>query len=188
MKNLIKLIAFILLTIIVFFISNYIVLLSIFFIDLILIIIFKISIREYLKNFKYFLPFLLLSVALNILFSKNLEYAVLILFRIIICYNITFTYYKLTSILELANTIETIFSPLKIFRINTGNISLIVSIALCMIPILQQEINSVRNAIKAKGAKIKITNITLVLKPILISMIQRTGEIEKTLIAKGYSE
>ena len=54
--------------------------------------------------------------------------------------------------------------------------------------ILQQEINSVLNAIKAKGAKIKITNITLVLKPILISMIQRTGEIEKTLIAKGYSE
>lgn len=38
------------------------------------------------------------------------------------------------------------------------------------------------------GAKIKITNITLVLKPILISMIQRTGEIEKALIAKGYTE
>ena len=196
MKNLVKLITFILLTIIVFFISNYIALLSIFFLDLILTIIFKISIREYFKSFKYLLPFLLLSFVLNVIFS-NLDYAILILFRIIICYNITFTYYKVTSVLEIANTIQMIFSPLKIFKIDTSSISLIISIALCMIPILQQEINSVRNAIKAKGAKIKITNITLVLKPILISMLQRTGEIEKALItgeiekaliAKGFME
>ena len=94
----------------------------------------------------------------------------------------------MTSVLEIANTIQMIFSPLKIFKIDTSSISLIISIALCMIPILQQEINAVRNAIKAKGAKIKITNITLVLKPILISMLQRTGEIEKALIAKGFME
>lgn len=185
MKNLLKFILFILLTICIFFIKNYLLLLLLFVMNLLIIIKNKVSFYEYFKNFKILLPFLVFTLVFNIFFM-NYKEAILIFFRIIICYFITYTYYKTTSDLEIAHTIEMFFYPLKLFKINTRNISLIISIALCMIPILKQEINAVQNALKSKGAKLKITNFTLILKPVLISIIKRTGEIEKALISKGY--
>lgn len=185
MKNLLKFIAFILLTIIIFFIKSYILLLLLFVVNLLVIIRYKIPIYEYFKNLKLLMPFLVFTLIFNV-FLMSIEEAFLILVRIILCYLITYSYYKTTSDLEIAHTIEMFFYPLKWFKINTRNISVIISIALCMIPILRQEINAVQNAIKSKGAKLKLGNFNLILKPILISIIKRTGEMEKALISKGY--
>ena len=185
MKNLLKFILFILLTICIFFIKNYLLLLLLFFINLLIIVKNKISVYEYFKNLKLLLPFLVFTLFFNTFFM-SFEEAFMIFFRIILCYFITYTYYKTTSDLEIAHTIEMFFYPLKLFKINTKNISLIISIALCMIPILKQEINAVKNTIKSKGAKLRINNFTLILKPVLISIIKRTGEMEKVLISKGY--
>lgn len=185
MKNLLKFIIFIFLTFAIFFIKNFYVLCIIATINLFLLLIIKISIKDFFKSFRLLIPFLFLAFLLNIVLADLMESA-LILFRIIICYCITYIYYKTTTIAEISYTFELLLSPLKIFKINTKNISLIVSISLCTIPILKNEITAVQNAIKSKGAKIKINNFSLVLKPILISIIKRTGEMEKALISKGF--
>ena len=187
MKNLLKFIIFIVLTFAIFFIKNIYVLCIIATISISFMLILKISIKDFFKSFKMLIPFLFLAFLLNIVLSDFME-ATLILFRIIICYFITYIYYKTTTIAEISYTFELLLSPLKIFKINTKSISLIVSISLCTIPILKNEITAVQNAIKSKGAKIKINNFSLVLKPILISIIKRTGEMEKALISKGYIE
>ena len=187
MKNLLKFIIFIFLTFVIFFIKNFYVLCIIATINIFLMLIIKISIKDFFKSFRLLIPFLFLAFLLNIVLADLMESA-LILFRIIICYCITYIYYKTTTIAEISYTFELLLSPLKIFKINTKNISLIVSISLCTIPILKNEITVVQNAIKSKGAKIKISNFSLVLKPILISIIKRTGEMEKALISKGFME
>ncbi len=185
MKNLLKFIIFIFLTFAIFFIKNVYVLCILETINISLMLVLKISIKEFFNSFKMLIPFLFVAFLLNIILADLME-SILILFRIIICYCITYIYYKTTTIAEISNTFELLLSPLKIFKINTKNISLIVSISLCTIPILKNEITAVQNAIKSKGAKIKINNFSLVLKPILISIIKRTGEMEKALISKGF--
>lgn len=185
MKSLLKFIIFIFLTFAIFFIKNIYILSIIAAINISLMLIIKISIKDFFKSFRLLIPFLFVAFLLNIVLANLME-ATLILFRIIICYCITYIYYKTTTIAEISYTFELLLSPLKLFKINTKNITLIVSISLCTIPILKNEITAVQNAIKSKGAKIKISNFSLVLKPILISIIKRTGEMEKALISKGF--
>ena len=63
-----------------------------------------------------------------------------------------------------------------------------ISISICMIPILKEEIISIIKAIKSKGGKIDIRYLFIIMKPLLISIFKKTNQIEKTLIAKGYKE
>lgn len=63
-----------------------------------------------------------------------------------------------------------------------------ISIALCMIPMLSDELEQTKNSLKSKGYKFKLNNLDLYIKPIMISILKRTDELEKTLIVKGYRE
>ena len=119
MKNLLKFIIFIVLTFAIFFIKNIYVLCIIATISISFMLILKISIKDFFKSFKMLIPFLFLAFLLNIVLSDFME-ATLILFRIIICYFITYIYYKTTTIAEISYTFELLLSPLKIFKINTN--------------------------------------------------------------------
>ena len=44
------------------------------------------------------------------------------------------------------------------------------------------------NNIKSKGYKFKSDGLTVILKPIFISILKKTGEMEKNLLVKGYEE
>ena len=63
-----------------------------------------------------------------------------------------------------------------------------VGIAISMIPILKDEIEQKNYSLKSKGYKFKSDGLTVMLKPIFISILKRTGEMEKSLLVKGYEE
>ena len=65
---------------------------------------------------------------------------------------------------------------------------MIVSISICMIPVLKHEIKAIIQSMKAKGKTMKINNIKIIMKPLLISVLERTAQMEKVLIAKAYVE
>ncbi len=90
--------------------------------------------------------------------------------------------------LEFVSVIQNMLCPLKIFKINPENIGMMMRIAFCVLPILKTEIEQKRYALKAKGMEPKLSNITIMLKPLLISILRRTNEMEKSLKAKGYEE
>ena len=104
--------------------------------------------------------------------------------RILIAYNFTYIFSATFDILEFSRTVEIILNP----KINVKDISLIISIALCMIPILSKELEQTKNSLKSKGYKFKLNNLDLYIKPIMISILKKTDELEKTLIVKGYQE
>jgi len=61
-----------------------------------------------------------------------------------------------------------------------------ISIAICMIPIFLKEIRTTLKSIEAKGQRASIKNIKIFLRPLLISLMRKTNEMEKSLISKAY--
>lgn len=187
MKNVFKLIFFVIYILAIFNIRNYE--------TLGLFILFNFSISkilntnffEFLKNLRILILLVVFTTIINIIFGSIKEGIVLGL-RILVAYNFTYIFSTTFDILEFAKTIELILKPLYFFKINVKDISLIVSIALCMVPILSKELEQTKTSLMSKGYKFKLSNLHLYIKPIMISILKKTAEFENTLIAKGYQE
>ena len=108
--------------------------------------------------------------------------------RIMICYHTTYLFSQTMTILQVADTIQKISMPLKLLKVNTKNIGIMISISICMLPILKKEMETLMQTMKAKGEQVKINNMAILMKPMLISILKKTGQIEKTLLAKAYEE
>lgn len=185
MKNVVKFIVFITYTVLIFFIKDIKILISLFLLNLVVSGLLKIKFKDMLYNFKIFFPFILFTVILNIIFA-NLNEGILIGIRIIICYNVTYIFSKRTTTTEIAETIKKLFYPLKIFGVNVDNIGIIVSVSICIIPVLRTEMSSLIQTMRAKGKLMKLSSIVIIMKPMLISILRRTNQMEKCLIAKAY--
>lgn len=187
MKNIVKFIIFIIYSILIFLVNDLKLLGSIFLLNFFIAMLLKIDLKRMFYNFKILLPFIVFTMIINILFDSLYD-VFLIGIRLMICYNITYIFSKTLTVLEISDTIQKLCYPLKILKINTTNIGMMVSISICMIPVLKNEIYTIMQAIKSKGRPIKINSIIIVMKPMLISILRKTSQIEKTLIAKAYIE
>ena len=191
MKNLIKFILFLMYTIGVFFVEDYISFGLIALFNIILMIIAKISLKNAFNNTIKLMPFILFTIAINTIFV-DLKFSILIGIRLILIRNLTYIFSKTISYMEFARVIEKMVYPLKLFGINPEEIGLIVIIALSFIPIIKNEFEQIRNVLKVKGIKPTtfnlLKNLGLIFKPFLISIMQRLNEIEMSLKAKGYQE
>ncbi len=191
MKNLIKFILFLIYTIGIFFINNYILLGLIAIFNIILMLVLKINLKYAIKSLIKLLPFILFTVAINMLFV-DLNFSILIGVRLILVCNLSYIFSKTISYIEFAEVIEKIVYPLKVFGINPKEIGLVVTIALSFVPIMKNEFGQIRNVLKVKGIKPTnfnlLKNSGLIFKPFFISVMQRLNEIEMSLKAKGYQE
>lgn len=189
LKNVVKFILFLIYTISIFFIKNYILLTLILFINISLMIISKINIKKAIKSLIKLMPFILFTVVINIIFV-DLEFAILIGVRLILVCNISYVFSKTISYTEFGEVIEKLLFPLKIFKVNPKEIGIIITIALSFMPILKDELLQIKNSLKAKGMNMTninlIKNANLIFKPFFISVLQRINEVEMSLRAKGY--
>lgn len=189
LKNVVKFILFLIYTISIFFIKNYILLTLILFINISLMIISKININKAIKNLIKLMPFILFTVVINIIFV-DLEFAILIGVRLILVCNISYIFSKTISYTEFGEVIEKLLFPLKIFKVNPKEIGIIITIALSFMPILKDELLQIKNSLKAKGMNMTninlIKNANLIFKPFFVSVLQRINEVEMSLRAKGY--
>lgn len=187
--NIIKFILFITYIIGIFFINNLYILASAILLNILLMIFAKVNIQKAIVNLFKLLPFILFTSLINF-FVIDLGSAILITVRLIIICNISYVFSKTITYLEFANVIETIFYPLKIFKIDPKDVGLIVTIALSFMPIMKDELLQMKNNLKVKGIRLTkinlIKNIGLIFKPFFVSVLQRINEIEMSLKAKGY--
>lgn len=189
LKNVVKFILFLIYTISIFFIKNYILLTLILFINISLMIISKININKAIKSLIKLMPFILFTVVINIIFV-DLKFAILIGVRLILVCNISYVFSKTISYTEFGEVIEKLLFPLKIFKANPKEIGIIITIALSFMPILKDELLQIKNSLKAKGMNMTninlIKNANLIFKPFFVSVLQRINEVEMSLRAKGY--
>lgn len=184
MKNIFKFLLFISYSTITFFIPNNELILLFILINIIAMILTNTNVKKAIKNLISILPFILITVVINFLLGYRIE-AIWIGIKLLIVCNITFIYSKTTTIGEVAKTIKDICAPLKIFKINTNEIEILVCISLSMIPILRKEYVEIKDACKAKNMKFNLKNMKIILQKILISFIKRVCEIDEALIEKG---
>ena len=191
MKNLIKFILFLMYTIGVFFVEDYMAFGLIALFNIFLMVIAKINLKNAFNNTIKILPFILFTIVINLIFA-DLKFSILIGIRLILIRNLTYIFSKTISYMEFARVIEKIVYPLKLFGVNPEEIGLIVIIALSFIPIIKSEFDQIRNVLKVKAIKPTtfnmLKNLGLIFKPFLISVMQRINEIEMSLKAKGYQE
>lgn len=93
---------------------------------------------------------------------------------------------KLLRLGGIAKTVKLLCTPLKIFKINTEEIEVLVCISLSMIPIMKREYGELKAACKAKDIKMNIKNMKIVVSKLLLSFIKRVNQIDEALIEKGY--
>lgn len=189
MKNALKLIFFIVYTMTIFFISKYYMIILVTFINILLMFLLEIDIKSAIKTLLRITPFIFFIVIINILVD-SVQRGIFIGIRLILVCNITFTFSKIYNPQMLANAIENILTPLKIFKINTKDIGIMICLAITFIPILKDEVNKIKESLISKGINTSgwnmIKNIKLILVPLIISIIKRVEQIENSLKAKAY--
>ena len=94
---------------------------------------------------------------------------------------------------QLTDGLESLFSPLKIFRVPVHEMAMMMSIALRFIPILMEETDKIMKAQIARGADLESKNIFVrvkgllpILVPLFISAFRRAGDLALAMEARCY--
>ena len=120
--------------------------------------------------------------------------AVFIIARIIalILFSSLLTY--TTSPTALADAIERLLSPLKLFKVNVNSLSMMMTIALRFIPTLIEEIDIIMSAQKARGADLETGTLTQRAKalvpvfiPLIVSSFRRAYELAFAMECRCYT-
>lgn len=189
MKDAIRFLLFIIYTALIFCIKDYRIIFLFIIINLILMIIGKIKIKEASKNLAKLSPFIILVVVINMI-SNTIGYATVIGIRLMLVFNITYVFTKNLTPGQLSNSIENILAPLKIFKVNTRDIGIMISIAIAFIPILKDETEKIKYSLQSKGFDTRginmLKNMKLLLVPLIVSILKRVDHIENGLKSKAY--
>ena len=136
-----------------------------------------------IKNLLVFVPFIALLLLLS-LPHQTWESAILLSARLLLACNFTYVFGTTIGALRFAKGIELLLFPLKLFRVKTRNISLIIAIAITFIPVISREFSSIREGMNAKGLRRK--RIGLLFSLLSYKILYRASVLSDTLNAKGY--
>lgn len=189
MQTIISFIVFLVYTTAIFFIENYNLLAIVFVINIILMSILKVSYKKTLFFIAKILPFIIFTGIVNFLLG-GIKNCVIISLKLILVCQITYIFSEKMTPKKIQFAVEKILIPLKVFKINTKEIGIIVAIAISFIPIIQKEVQNLKYSLIAKGFRINFRNFlkkpSLIFVPLITSIIRRTNEIEESLVSKGY--
>lgn len=159
---------------------------------LILILISKINIKVYLLSFKTILFLLVAIFLINLLFNMNIITNIVNILKIIemIIYSSLLTI--TTSSMDLIGGLNILLKPLKIFKINTNEISYILMLGIKFIPLVIDQINIIIKTLLSKGINLKNSkHKILILKSIIIPTInnslRKADLVADSLILKSYN-
>lgn len=97
MKEVIKFLLFLSYATCIFFISNNIVILIAFLVNIAIILLAKIKIKAVIKNLAIFIPFILFTVIINCILDKYIN-AILVGIKLLLVCNITFIYSRTITV------------------------------------------------------------------------------------------
>lgn len=188
-KYIIEFLLFLVYTILIFFIKDYFLLGVIAIINIILLTIIKEKLKNAFLSILKFMPIILFTSGINMIMS-DINSGILIGIRLILVCNITYIFSKEMTPQKLQYTIEKILKPLKILKINSKEIGIIVCIGIAFIPIIQKEMQEIKYSLKAKGYNLSLKNIikkpNYILVPLVTGTIKKINDIEASLLSKGY--
>jgi energy-coupling factor transport system permease protein len=170
----------------------------------------QIPLKVVLKSIKPILPIILFTAILNIffmtgegeplfswwifrIFREGIDYAVMIIVRIICLIAGTGLLTYTTSPIVLTDAIEQLLAPLAKLHFPVHELAMMMTIALRFIPTLIEETDKIMNAQKARGAQLDSGNLSQrvkalipVLIPLFISAFRRADELAMAMECRCY--
>ncbi len=127
------------------------------------------------------------------IYEDALEMALFIMLRLIIIVTLSTILTITTKPTDLNLGLESVLKPLKVIRVNTEEIAMIISIALRYIPTLLDEANKIMLAQASRGVdfqegklKEKVMQIVSLLVPMFIISFKRSDELANAMEARSF--
>jgi len=152
-------------------------------------LIIGVSLKKHFKVLINNISFITFIIICNILFS-DIDSSLKVGFRLLLAIDYTYimgNYFNHTGI---RTAFRYLLYPLKIFKIDIDDLTLIIAISLAFIPILIDEASMIKLSFKSKGFDLKFIN--LIMRPhiylitFLNGIFDRIDELEKSLIIKAH--
>lgn len=187
MKNVILLILFIAFTVIVFLINNLYCLASLLGITLLLYAFYRIPIKKIISyNMQLAVFFIFFTVLVSVICNNFDNMLEMILQLFLIC-NATYLFRYIVPTVAFIDAVEKLLCPLKLFKVNTRDIGIMLNIAITFIPVFTEEITQIQNSLVQKGIKRNsIKSFKYTFKVLIPLLFKRTNEIDYSLRAKCY--
>ena len=169
----------------------------------------KMPIREVLSFILKLSPILIFTGIMNLFFvqgniifswgiiniaAEGIEFAIKMIIRIIcIIWAAKILIYTTTPI-NLAKGLESLLAPLKVLKFPVHEFSMIISISLRFIPLLEEELKKIMDIQKMRGAGVgskniikKIGALKTVIIPLIISILRRSEQIAIAMESRCYT-
>ena len=191
LNSTVKLIFLIAISVYIFTVKDYFTLNIVLIISIVMLFLSRIKLINYIKAIVNSIYFVIITFVINLLFS-DIIYSFMISYRIFIMIIFTLILTLTTKPMDIVYGITNLLYPLKIFGVNTKDISLMVGIGISFMPILKNEYIHIKQAQMAKGYYPKIRDIKkyslCIFVPYLTNCFKRVDEMSIALRAKGYEE
>ncbi len=126
-------------------------------------------------------------------YKEGVEKSSFIFIRIVMMIGITSLLTISTMSIDINNGIESILSPLKLFKVPVGVFSMLISLTLRFIPTLLIESRKIMNAQASRGADFsegsfieKVRQIIALLIPMFVVSFKRADDLANAMEARGY--
>ncbi len=203
-----KLILVLLFMVMVFLVKSILGYILLFLFILILIIMSKVQIKYFIRGLKPILILIVFTVILQLFFTKGspvltlgplvitkegVYLAVFILLRLVLLVFSSSLLTLTTSPMELTNALEYVLTPFKFIGLPSGEISMMMTIALRFIPTILEETDRLIKAQSARGVDFesgglfsKIKNMIPILVPLFISAFRRADDLAIAMEARCF--
>lgn len=184
-----NLIFFFIYSILLFFINDIYILGGVLLFNFIVSLIIKIPLTNHFKIIKKNFTFIMFIILCNIFFN-HIYSALLVGIRIFLVIDYTYImgYYFDSTKIRIA--FKYLLYPLKLFKINIDNLTLIIAISLSFIPILSDEARIIKLSLNSKGFEFNLKNVFskphIYLITFLNNLFDRLDELDKSLNIKAY--
>jgi len=155
-------------------------------------VIFLLIIMVFIPNSNYYHVIYTFSNGYTIYYDGLLQCAQII-FRIILMLCLTMILTSSTSPIDITYAFEWYLTPLHLFKVPTQIFSMILSLALRMIPTILEEANRIKKAQISRGVEYnrglltsKIKSTTTLIIPLLISCFSKSNDMSYAMYARGY--
>lgn len=193
----------------VVFTTNHIIsLLTIFCGALIITFFSSVSPKNYLKSLKPIIIMSVITCVINFICEYNFHFmkensfhvnpkvaksSIVVFIRLISVILISSVNMYTTSPNQISKALESILSPLKIFKINVQEVAVTITISLRFLPVLFEEAENIYNAQLVRGAKFHDKNLIVKLKaylaviaPLFISSLKKANDLAISMESRSY--
>ncbi len=192
-----KFLAFIVLTSAVFIAVNWLTLTVVFGFVFVTSLLARVKIKSYFTMILILLPFYLMMLLFYWIAYLDIALAALtvlfLTYRLYIFILIAIIYTSTTKEMDIAAAIEWIITPLRIIKVPTYEISMVITLAIRFIPLMFEDLSMIMIAQTSRGVNVyngnaitKIKGASNSILPMLVLAFKRSEDISNAMIIRGY--